>query len=289
MTDAPARDQWTGRLAGLPVAVRIMLTAFLAIIGVGYLTAVANIYYRHKLADGKPGLSLDDIRAVYSGLAAEGGNAPAAVSRMLTMIRGEMRGYISTESDFAVLENWLKAGGSEKGFDEGEGRKTPRRVMIRQCLRCHATSTDTEISRKSPFGSDEFTVDYTLIAPLASAQRVAGEMTVISPPQYTMPRLILISHMHMLAIPMFTLVVGLLFMMTRLSWGVRSALTPLPMLALAVDFSGWWLARLADGFIYFIAAGGAIFGIVFGAQILVVAWDMWRRPSRVPNDPSPGG
>jgi hypothetical protein len=89
--------------------------------------------------------------------------------------------------------------------------------------------------------------------------------------------LILISHMHMLAIPMFTLVVGLLFMMTRLPWSLRSALTPLPMLALIIDFSGWWLARLANGFIFFIAAGGAIFGIVFGAQILAVTWDLWRR------------
>ncbi len=65
-------------------------------------------------------------------------------------------------------------------------------------------------------------------------------------------------------------------MMTRLPWGVRSLLTPLPMLALMIDFAGWWLARLADGFIYFIAAGGAIFGIVFGIQILAITVDLWR-------------
>ncbi len=278
MMDASPPDRWTGQLPRLPVAVRVMLTAFLAIIGFGYLTAVANIFYRHERADGKPGLSLDDIRAVYGGVASKDGKAPAAVSRMLTMIRGEMRQYVSSESDFTVLEEWLKAGGAEADLDKGEKRKTPRRVIIRDCLRCHATSTETDISKKAPFGPDEFTVDYAKIAGLVGSKREDRGGIAFSPPQYTIPRLVLISHQHMLTIPMFTLVVGLLFMMTRLPWGWRTVLTPLPMFALVIDFTGWWLARLGDGFIYFIAAGGAIFGLAFGAQILSVAWDMWRRP-----------
>ena len=279
MSDAAAHDRWTGRLAELPVAVRLMLTAFLAIVGFGYLAAVANIYYRHHEADGRPGLSLDDIRAVYSGVSTADGSATPAVSRMLTMIRGEMRQYVSSESEFSILETWLKSGASEKGLDEGEGRKTPRRVILRDCLRCHAKSTGTDISKSAPFGPDEFTVDYAMIAPLAAVQKDRAGSAAYSPPQYTMPRLVLVSHMHMLAIPMFTLVVGFLFMMTRLPWGLRSWLAPLPMLALVFDFAGWGLARWSGGFIYFIAGGGALFGVTFGIQILVAAWDMWRRPT----------
>ncbi|HKQ48012.1 MAG TPA: hypothetical protein VJZ71_08090 [Phycisphaerae bacterium] len=279
MSDASAHDRWTGRLAELPVAVRLMLTAFLAMVGFGYLAAVANIYYRHQAADGRAGLSLGDIRAVYSGLSTADGAPTPAVSRMLTMLRGEMRQYVSSESDFSILETWLTEGASEKGLDEGEGRKTPRRVILRDCLRCHAKSTGTDISRIAPFGPDEFTVDYAMIAPLAAMEKSADGKAASSPPQYTMPRLVLVSHMHMLAIPMFTLVVGLLFMMTRLPWGLRSGLAPLPMLALVFDFAGWGLARWSGGFIYFIAAGGAVFGVTFGIQILVTAWDMWRRPA----------
>lgn len=279
MMDANSQDRWTGRLPNLPVAVRIMLTAFLAIIGFGYLTAVANIFFRHELADGKPGLSLDDIRAVYGGLASKDGKAPAAVSRMLTMIRGEMRQYISSESDFTVLEEWLKSGGAEAGLDKGEKRKTPRRVIIRDCLRCHAADAGTDISKKASFGPDEFTVDYARIAGLVGSKRKDASGASFSPPQYTMPHLVLFSHQHMLTIPMFTLVVGLLFMMTRLSWRWRSVLTPLPMVAILLDFSGWWLARLSNGFVVFIVAGGAIFSIAFGAQILIIAWDLWRQPS----------
>ena len=89
MTRSPkTEDRWTGALAKLPTGARLMLTAFLAIIGTGYLVAVLNIYHSHSKADGVDGMSLDDIRAVYSGLTvARGRPAP---SRMLTVRRARI-------------------------------------------------------------------------------------------------------------------------------------------------------------------------------------------------------
>lgn len=280
-----------GRLRSLPASVRLMITAFLAIIGSGYVVALVNIYYSHRMADGRAGLSMDDIRAVYSGLLVPAGGAGGEIpSRMLTMLRGEMRQYVSSDENFAVLETWLTSGAAEDDLDRTIGGATPRRVVIRDCLRCHARSTGTDISKKSPFGPDEFEVDYALLAPVLPAAEGpatgAGHGTVDDTgslvrvaPQYTVPRLILVSHQHMLAIPVFTLIVGLLFAMTRLPRGIRAVLTPLPMLATAVDFSGWFLARVADGFIVFIAGAGAVFGLVLGVQILSVAADLWM-PNR---------
>ncbi len=276
-------DVWRGRLAELPGGVRVMLSAFLAIIGSGYLVSVANIFYRHQLADGLPGISLQDVRAVYGGIDVGGGPGQERSSRMLTMIRGEMRQYFSSDSNFQVLESWLMAGGTDPTLDQGERRKTPRRVLMRDCLRCHAQGTGTEISERTPFGPDELTVDYAMLAPVLPSAISAGEHAR-EPPQYTPARLVLVSHMHMLAIPMFTLAVGLLFMMTRLPRGVRAVLTPLPMLALVLDFSGWWLARLADVFVHFIAVGGAIFGLIFGVQVLSVLIDLWSPGRRSRQD-----
>ncbi|MEE8386897.1 MAG: hypothetical protein V3S01_13365, partial [Dehalococcoidia bacterium] len=68
MTDRHGLERLTGLLPTMPLGVRIMLTAFLAIIGSGYLVAVANISYTHHLADGKPGMSLDDLHATYRGI-----------------------------------------------------------------------------------------------------------------------------------------------------------------------------------------------------------------------------
>jgi hypothetical protein len=272
-------ERWTGLLPTMPLGVRIMLTAFLGIIGSGYLVAVANISYTSHLADGKEGMSLDDLRATYRGITVLRGQERP--SRMLTMIRTAMREYV-TDADFPILQDWLEAGGTAQGLDEGPGtRKTPRRAIIRNCLRCHAQSTGTDISKLSPFGPDEFQVDYAMLAPHVAGVAEEDAEVVRLQPQYQVPRLILISHQHMLAIPMFTLAVALLFMMTRLPGGWRTVLGPLPMVAMVFDFSGWWLARSWSAFVYVIAIAGLVFGLVLGIQVIAVLIDLWR-PRRRP-------
>lgn len=263
-----------------PLAVRVMLTAFLAIIGTGYLVALANLYEKHQLADGKEGLNVDDVKAVYSGLTINVTEETVLPSRMLTQVRTSMRQYIETDAQFETLEAWLKDGGSEEGLDEKhENGKTPRRVLIKQCMRCHAVSTGTDISREAPFGPDEFSPEYEQMKPyLASDTKVEkGRQTL--KPQYDMPRLILISHIHMLSIPMFTLVVAMLLAGARGPTTIRNTILPLPMLALLLDFGGWWLSRSSEIGVYSVLAGGAIFGSTFGVQILWVTLDLWR-PTR---------
>lgn len=275
MSNTPNSCSFTGILPALPTGARILLTAFLAIIGTGYLVAVANIYWRHQMADGKEGVSLGDLRAVYSGttVAADARELP---SRMLTMIRGEMRQYFSSDAHFSVLETWLKEGGSEAGLTKGEAKAVPKRVLLMDCMRCHAQSTETRISKEAPFGPDEFNVDYGLISRFVSTSKGPSPGEVRVPPQYTIPRLILVSHQHMLAIPMFTLIIGLLFMTTRLPPMLRGVMTPIPMIAVLFDLSGWWLARVADSFVLVIAGAGGLFALSFGFQIFCVLVDMWR-------------
>lgn len=274
MSDTPPHDRWTGILTTLPAGTRVMITAFLAILGFGYLIALMNIRFSHQMADGTAGLSFDDVRAVYSGLPSSGTDAVA--SRMLTMIRTEMRQYVESDDDFHVLEDWLESGATEAALDEGPRRMTPRRVLIRNCLRCHARSTESAISRKASFGEDELDVDREMMAPVlpsSSSDAAQGQQAV---PQYGMARLILVSHVHMLAIPVFALIVAMLFMTTRSPPRLRAIVTPLPMLALIMDFGGWWLARISDAFCYAIMGAGAVFGLAFGIQLLVIVVDLWR-------------
>lgn len=277
MTQQNPLTSHAGLLATLPTGAKLMLTAFLAIIGFGYLIAVANIFSHHALADGKEGLSLDDLRTVYSGIdvpAKADGEIP---SRMLTMLRGEMRQYTSSDAHFSVLEDWLRKGGKEAEIEMGEGKVTPKRAMLLDCMRCHAQSTGTQIAKEAPFGPDEFTIDYAMLASfITPAKSSESESTVRVAPQRTLHRLILISHQHMLAIPMFTLVVGLMFLVTRWPPGLRHVVAPIPMLVLVADFASWWLARIAEPFIYIIAAAGGLFGAAFGFQLLAVVIDMWR-------------
>jgi len=277
MSESHANSATHWRPSGWPLAVRVMLTAFLAIIGTGYLVALANLYEKHQLADGKEGLTVDDIRAVYAGLTIKVTEETVLPSRMLTQVRTSMRQYIETDAQFETLEAWLKDGGSEEGLDQKHANgKTPRRVLIKQCMRCHAVSTGTDIAREAPFGPDEFSPEYEAMKPyLASDTKVEKGRKVLAP-QYDMPRLILISHIHMLSIPMFTLMVAMLFAGVRGPETLRNIVLPLPMLALVLDFGGWWLARASDLGVYSVLAGGAVFGAAFGLQLLWVMFDLWR-------------
>lgn len=266
-----------GLLPRLPLGVRVLVTTFIVLIGCGYVIAFLNIQERHAMADGKPGLSLDDIRAVFGGY--KQAASAAASSRMLTMIRGEMRQYFSSDLDFAALESWLAAGAKREAFDLGEGKRTPRKIIVRDCLRCHGQSTGTAISKDSPFGPDEFEVDYDKVAMFAGSAPTTGGEHVTVPPQYTAARLILFSHQHMLAIPIFTLLVGLAFSLIRFKplW-LKGLLTPLPMLTLVFDFGGWWLARVSGLGAIFILAAGGVFGLAFAVQVVATVFDLWRPP-----------
>ncbi len=261
----------------LPTPLKLVLTAFLAMLGAGYLFAIANIYASHSGADGKPGLTIDDLKAVYSGVTVEKSSAKSAPSIMLKMIEGAMRQYVSDSADFLVLHDWLADGNGEPGLEKERDGRTPRRVITLNCLRCHAADSGELIGTKAPFGPDQLTVDYKMISQFTTPGTATEAGTVRIGPQ-SAPHLILITHAHMLAIPIFTLIVAFLFWLTPLPRGFRAIVAPIPMLTLVFDFSSWWLARVAPGAIYVIAAAGAAYGSAFGLQLLSIAYATWRRP-----------
>ncbi|MDD5461320.1 MAG: hypothetical protein PHG00_06765 [Methylococcales bacterium] len=55
------------RLRDISVSERILNTVFLLMIGLGYLMALADIYYTHQGLDGKAGLSVKDVVISYHG------------------------------------------------------------------------------------------------------------------------------------------------------------------------------------------------------------------------------
>ncbi|MEP0843330.1 MAG: hypothetical protein HRF43_11560 [Phycisphaerae bacterium] len=276
-------QQW--HLRQLPASARLMLTGFLAITGTGYLVAVANIYYSHRAADGNPeSLSLDDVRAVYAGLTVEVKAGQAPPSRMLEMARTKMREFFKSDAEFEALEGWLIAGARQETFQTPLPGvdKSPHDILSDSCIRCHAPDGEKaqEKAHKSPFAADILSpVDYQLISKFtrSAVTETAGQARV--PPQSTQ-RLVLVSHVHMLSIPVFTLMTSLLCALTRLPALLRGPLVAVPMLALVVDFAGWWLARQWAPAVWLIVGAGPVFGVFFGAQVVVAFLAMWfgRRP-----------
>lgn len=288
-------------LTSLPVSAKVLLTLFLALIGVGYLAAVGNLYQQHHLADGVEGLTLDDLLVTFHGMEiiVEPPSAdqptPAAMSRMLEMIEpgGDMRKHVTKGGPKSVraLEAWLKGGASESTFKSkslaAEGDPSADDVIARRCLRCH--NADGGEKADAPYGPDLFTTDYAMIhrfaapgsALAAPSTDATDGPTIKTMGPMTMPHLLLITHIHMLSIPVFTLIVSGLFYITCSSSAIKRALVPIPMICLVFDFSGWWLARIAEPFIYVIAAAGAVYGLTLAVQLLSVAASLWsgRQPA----------
>ncbi len=307
------------KLALLPTAARVLLTAFLALIGFGYLAALGNLYHQHRLADGKPDLSFDDMRVVFHGMVLGDPGAPrdrtaAPMSRMLEMVEpgGPMRKHLIEGGEPAVnaLTAWLRGGAKQAQFGAAglvqPDDPSPMTVIDLQCLTCH--NADSGEKDDAPYGPDMFTVDYEMVYRYAAPGTATGDLeshereasasghdhaatddveTENAPATGSRPtgpmaisRLFLITHVHMLSIPVFTLIVSGLFLMTGWPPPWKGVVAVVPMLTLLFDFAAWWLARSFEPLLYVMAAAGGIYGIVLAVQLFSVLASMWFGCSR---------
>ena len=274
------------RVASLPLPARIMVTLFLLLVGSGYLVATANIYLQHQDADLEPGLTPADLQRTFHGLEKEvTPETPVTVtSQMLEQVRpgGKMRKFLEKGGEPAIqaLVSWLEGGAKEEDFARAglsrAGDPSAKEVIAARCVMCHhADGGDME---KLPYATNASSEpQYALVAKAAAPEYEQHESAPGK--RYLAPtgvkELVMITHAHILAIPVFTLIVGGLFLMTGLGSTAKLILGPLPMLAIVLDIGSWWLARFAEPFIHVIAAAGAIFGASFGLQIICILASMW--------------
>jgi hypothetical protein len=189
-----------------------------------------------------------------------------------------MREYLDPGGEPAIraLVSWLEGGAKEEDFAKGglvqSGDPSAKDVIAARCVECHVAGGDME---DTPYAASmDSEPEYALVAKVATPEHQPGrELLTLAPTGLN--ELVHITHAHILTIPVFTLIVGVLFLMTEFGPKVKLILAPLPMLATVLDLSSWWLARFAEPFVYVIAASGAIFGAAFGLQILGVLWSMW--------------
>ncbi len=326
-----------------------MVTLFVLIVGPGYLLGTANIFFKHRNADGKPEMTLDDLRATFHGIpepdpsddtaksttpekAASANEpqgsvddpptefdvapieVPAVVrvdSEMLEQVRpgGDMLEYLEEGGEPAIrgLIVWLEGQAKEEDFDKAslvqEGDPSAKDIIAEYCVSCHNADggdnedlpyADTEDSEPKyewvyesaePEGAPEQPEPEAAALPADEpadepAEDVEPEIVAKKPvPRMIGPtstkRLIHITHAHILAIPVFTFIVGALFMFTGFGSGVKLLLGPLPMLAVLLDIGGWWAARCCEPFIFVIAGAGALFGVTYALQVLCILCSVW--------------
>lgn len=230
-------------LEDLALPVKALFTGYLLVIGLGLLMSGAQIMLTHGMADGKPGLSLDDI--VYSYF----GNREG--SKLEAKLNGSMKDYAPGEAKLAMIK-WARA-----GAPEGEWESKIKPLTDQYCVACHANMPGlTKVGEKDA------------MIKVAATDRGADITSLTR-----------VSHIHLFGIAFIFFFVGLIFSLaTGFSPIVKSLLIFTPFIFLIIDVASWWLTKMNPGFAWLVMLGGIGYSIASTIMIFSSLYQMCVKP-----------
>jgi len=226
-------------LAHLPHSYRVLYTGFLLVIGVGLLMAGFQIMETHGKADGKPGLSINDI--VYSYYGNRSG------SKLESMLKGQMKPMASEEDRFKLVQ-WARDGASER-----EWATVIQPILNQNCVACHAPGSSLP----------DFT-QFENVKKLAAVDE--GESIA------TLTR---VSHIHLFGIAFIFLFVGWIFALAQYPHRWKVILISTPFAFLILDVLSWWLTKFYPIFAWLTMIGGFGYSVASTVMIFTALLQMW--------------
>lgn len=237
------------RLSQLPTAPRVVITMFLALVGIGYLVALSHLYFTYNAVDGKPGVGPEDLKQSIYG------------KRETTLLEAKLVGGTmekfcpdTTERDRIVA--WARKGAPEAEF------ASIQPILQQRCVNCH-----------NPDGAASFRplTGFTEVA--ATAQMDRGE---------SMPAWARTAHVHLQSLSVIFLLVGLAFSFCGLPQALKSVVVTLPFIALVTDFGARALAQHYPDAVYGVMASGAVMGLSLVFMVLATLYELWIWKPRPP-------
>jgi hypothetical protein len=227
---------------------KVLYSAFLALVGVGYLMALGLIYAVDAGRDGKPGLSVQDIADDYYG--------NRSGTKLEAAIRGPMAPHLDSIGSRNTIVAWLKSGAPK---DQFQAKVEP--ILQRDCVRCHSPA--------SGMGLPDFT-NYAGVLKVAKVD--TGE---------SIESLVRLSHIHLFGIGLLLLSVGLIFRRAEGPHWLMGSIILIPFLSVFVDIASWFLTKWDPVYAYTLVIAGAVMGVGLAIQIFTSLYQMWlwRRSS----------
>lgn len=229
------------RFKDISVSERILNTVFLLTVGIGYLAALANLYYTHQGLDGKSGLSFEDVVISYHGANDK--------TRLETAITGIMKSNLKYSSDQDVILKWI-----HNGADEPEYNDKVAPILNRDCIVCHTPSVNPSLP------------DLTKYATVSEVAHAGG---------YTIPTLVRVSHIHLFGIAMILFFIGKIFLLCDINVYIKRVAVVIPFAAMLLDVMSWFMTKNISSFAYVVVFSGALMGLSMGLQIILSLYQMW--------------
>jgi hypothetical protein len=234
------------RLSRLPASLKLLLTMFLLLMGVGYAIALLNLYLTYSPIDGKEGFSPNDLKRAFHG-------EPQKETLLAAKLEhGTMAAFLTNPADKNKVLGWIHNGTPEATF-----ASNVQPIMQANCVRCHSET-----------GPAKF-------RPLTNYQQV---MAVAQPDHgESLQSLARIAHFHILAFALMFLCIGLIFSCTQLPESVKLAVIGLPYLCIVIDFAARGLAKLHPDLVYGTMLSGGLMGASFAVMTLTPLYELWLK------------
>jgi len=242
MNDQPQRPLFP-HFCQLPYSLRALYTATLLLLGLGYLFALANLYFTYAgRAGGNPlMLSYEDIVVAYAG--------SDKASAIEDALNGPMAPMLPPAERDALIK-WARAGAAPESY-----ASVIAPIIDKRCMACHDGG--------NPQLSNFFSYDGVKKA----AESDRGQ---------SLPALVRDSHIHLFGMTFIFFVVGLMFSHAYLRpvW-FKCAVVALPIAMVGMDIGSLYLIKLYHPFAALAIACGAASAACFAFMWLVTLYQMW--------------
>jgi hypothetical protein len=227
----------------LPFSQRILYTATLLVLGVGYVLALLNVYFTYAgRAGGNPKmLSYEDLVVAYSG--------SGKGSRMESALRGPMSTMLPP-GERTELIAWTQEGSTRMAYD-----REVKPILDNRCMTCHDGS-NPHIPNLT---------GYDNVKKLSEKDTGASLSTLVR-----------VSHIHLFGVPFIFFIIGFMFShaYVRPVW-LKCLIIAMPFAAVMVDVSSWYVIKIFHPFAWVEIAAGGIMGLCFAIMWLVTMYQLW--------------
>lgn len=231
-----ARDDLT--LGKLSLTYRVLFTGYLLVTGLGLCMAGAQIMLTHGMADGKAGLSMNDI--VYSYYGNRSG------SKLESALTGKMKDKAPADVNFTLIQ-WARDGAPDAQWE----KVGP--LLEKNCGACHDEESGLAEVAKPDVAKSLAEVDHG--SSIATLTRV--------------------SHIHLFGISFIFLFVGWIFGMAEFNQRWKIFLISTPFAFLVLDVASWWLTKFWPGCAWITMIGGLGYSLAAMVMFAVSFAQMW--------------